>query len=243
MAAGSDPAEIEATATRARVFAGFAGWGPGSSRASSSATTGSSRGALPSDVFTDAPDALWSEVLDRKGGEYALVARMPLDPAQLSARVRCLTPPTPRSAPGAAGASCTSASRSTTSAWSRCCAPTSGIRTVITADTYGAGDADALLGRALAGLPRERYCARRRVGHDFYEGEREGAKGFPRFTDPRLRGPDGYADYLRMATERSRSSAAASTASTCCCCTTPTAPATRPSAVVGRAWRRCATRA
>ena len=41
------------------------------------------------------------------------------------------------------------------------------------------------------------------IGHDFYEGEREGAKGFPRFTDPRLRGPEAYADYLRMATERS----------------------------------------
>ena len=27
------------------------------------------------------------------------------------------------------------------------------------------------------------------VGHDFYEGERQGAKGFPRFTDPALRGP------------------------------------------------------
>jgi aryl-alcohol dehydrogenase-like predicted oxidoreductase len=41
------------------------------------------------------------------------------------------------------------------------------------------------------------------VGHDFYDGEREGAKGFPRFTDPRLRGPDAYASYLRMAAERS----------------------------------------
>ena len=41
------------------------------------------------------------------------------------------------------------------------------------------------------------------IGHDFYTGERDGAKGFPRFTDPRLRGPDGYADYVRMATERS----------------------------------------
>ena len=41
------------------------------------------------------------------------------------------------------------------------------------------------------------------VGHDFYTGQRDGAKGFPRFTDPRLRGPEGYADYLRMATERS----------------------------------------
>ncbi|MGH2874161.1 MAG: aldo/keto reductase, partial [Solirubrobacteraceae bacterium] len=36
-----------------------------------------------------------------------------------------------------------------------------------------------------------------------YEGERNGPKGFPRFTDPSLRGPDGYAGYLRMATERS----------------------------------------
>jgi len=41
------------------------------------------------------------------------------------------------------------------------------------------------------------------IGHDFYEGEREGAAGYPRFTDPRLREPDGYFDYVRMATERS----------------------------------------
>jgi len=34
-------------------------------------------------------------------------------------------------------------------------------------------------------------------------GTRDGAKGFPRFTDPALRGADAYADYLRMATERS----------------------------------------
>src|SRR3954447_20366377 len=76
-------------------------------------------------------------------------------------------------------------------------------RTVNTAGAYGAGEADALLGRALAGLARERYTLVGAIGHDFYEGEREGAKGFPRFTDPRLRGPEGYADYVRMATERS----------------------------------------
>ena len=81
--------------------------------------------------------------------------------------------------------------------------PGGGIDTVITADAYGAGEADALLGRALAGVPRERYALVGAIGHDFYEGEREGAKGFPRFTDPRLRGPEGYADYVRMATERS----------------------------------------
>jgi aryl-alcohol dehydrogenase-like predicted oxidoreductase len=81
--------------------------------------------------------------------------------------------------------------------------PGDGIATVMTADAYGAGDADALLGRALAGLPREDYCLIGAIGHDFYEGEREGAKGYPRFTDPRLRGPAVYADYVRMATERS----------------------------------------
>ena len=52
-------------------------------------------------------------------------------------------------------------------------------------------------------MPREEFCAVGAVGHDFYEGERDGPRGFPRFTDPRLRGPDAYADYLRMATERS----------------------------------------
>jgi aryl-alcohol dehydrogenase-like predicted oxidoreductase len=81
--------------------------------------------------------------------------------------------------------------------------PDERLRTVISADTYGAGEADALLGRALEGAARDSYCLVGAVGHDFYAGEREGAKGFPRFTDARLRGEDGYASYLRMATERS----------------------------------------
>src|SRR3954454_11880123 len=81
--------------------------------------------------------------------------------------------------------------------------PDARVRTVITADAYGAGEADALLGRALRGVPRDDYCLVGAVGHDFYAGERDGAKGFPRFTDPRLRGPDGYAAYVRMAVERS----------------------------------------
>ncbi len=81
--------------------------------------------------------------------------------------------------------------------------PGAGIDTAITADAYGAGDADRVLGSALAGVDRDSYCLVGAIGHDFYEGERDGAKGFPRFTDPRLRGPDGYAEYIRMATERS----------------------------------------
>lgn len=78
-----------------------------------------------------------------------------------------------------------------------------GIHTVLTADVYGEGAADELVGRALAGLPRDRYVLVGAVGHDFVAGERDGAKGYPRFTDPRLRGPDGYAAYLRRATEAS----------------------------------------
>jgi aryl-alcohol dehydrogenase-like predicted oxidoreductase len=81
--------------------------------------------------------------------------------------------------------------------------PRGGIETVLTADAYGQGEADRVLGRALEGVPREDYCLIGAVGHDFYEGERDGPKGFPRFTDPRLRGPEEYADYLRMATEES----------------------------------------
>jgi aryl-alcohol dehydrogenase-like predicted oxidoreductase len=78
-----------------------------------------------------------------------------------------------------------------------------GIRTFMTADVYGNGQADELLGRALQGIPRDRYCLVGAIGHDFYEGKREGAKGYPRFTHPNLRGPDQYASYLRMATEKS----------------------------------------
>jgi aryl-alcohol dehydrogenase-like predicted oxidoreductase len=78
-----------------------------------------------------------------------------------------------------------------------------GIRTFITADVYGCGAADELLGRALAGIPRADYCLVGAVGHDFYNAQRDGSRGFPRFTDPSLRPPADYADYLRMATEKS----------------------------------------
>ena len=81
--------------------------------------------------------------------------------------------------------------------------PGGGIETVLTADAYGQGEADRVLGQALSGAPRDSYSLVGAVGHDFYEGERNGPKGFPRFTDPALRGPDQYASYLRMATEAS----------------------------------------
>ncbi|HET6509737.1 MAG TPA: aldo/keto reductase [Baekduia sp.] len=81
--------------------------------------------------------------------------------------------------------------------------PDDRVRTVVTADVYGTGEADTLLGRALTGLDRDAYSLVGAVGHDFYNGERQGAKGFPRFTDPALRGPSEYGSYLREAAERS----------------------------------------
>ena len=81
--------------------------------------------------------------------------------------------------------------------------PGDDINTLITADVYGSGACDTLVGRALSGLDRDSYALAGAIGHDFYDGERQGSKGFPRFTNPALRGPEGYADYLRSATERS----------------------------------------
>ena len=78
-----------------------------------------------------------------------------------------------------------------------------GVRTFISADVYGNGLADELLGKALKGIPRDTYCLVGAVGHDFYTGKRDGSKGFPRFTNPDLRGPAGYREYLKMATEKS----------------------------------------
>ena len=77
-----------------------------------------------------------------------------------------------------------------------------GIRTFMTADVYANGAADELLGRALDGLPRESYSLVGIVGHDIYPGVRDGSKGFLRFTDARLRKPEDFASYLRMATEK-----------------------------------------
>lgn len=78
-----------------------------------------------------------------------------------------------------------------------------GFRTFMTADVYSNGEADTMLGRALQGISRDSYCLIGIIGHDIYPGKRDGAKGFLRFTDPRLRKPDQFGSYLRMAVEKS----------------------------------------
>ena len=70
----------EATARR-RVYAGYAGWSEGQLDAEIEAGDWIAHDAQPDDVFSEEPEQLWSSVLTRKGGRYALLARMPLDPS------------------------------------------------------------------------------------------------------------------------------------------------------------------
>jgi putative transcriptional regulator len=79
---GGDPHdELSAGVRRARIFAGHSGWGPGQLDGELERGDWILEPARYSDAFTTDPDLLWSVVLERKGGSYALVARMPEDPS------------------------------------------------------------------------------------------------------------------------------------------------------------------
>ena len=73
-----DPERPEAELHRVRVFAGYAGWAPGQLDLELEQEAWIVAPADPEDAFSE--DDLWSEVLRRKGGEYALLATMPADP-------------------------------------------------------------------------------------------------------------------------------------------------------------------
>jgi putative transcriptional regulator len=79
------PAEVDPDALgelrRARVFAGYAGWGPGQLDGELEEGSWIVEPAITTDVFTLDPDELWSEVLRRKGGPYGVLAMMPADPS------------------------------------------------------------------------------------------------------------------------------------------------------------------
>ncbi len=79
-----DEEEDKATTTatrRARVFAGYAGWGPGQLESELEREDWIIEEAAPEDVFAEDAPVLWSAVLDRKGGHWRLIARMPQDPS------------------------------------------------------------------------------------------------------------------------------------------------------------------
>lgn len=66
---------------RARVYAGYSGWAPGQLEAEMDEGSWIVDDARDEDVFTEAPDLLWSRVLRRKGPQFERLSRMPYDPS------------------------------------------------------------------------------------------------------------------------------------------------------------------
>jgi len=66
--------------TSLRVFAGYAGWGPGQLQGEIEEGAWYVLAGEPTDVFLAEPERLWPEVLRRQGGEFAIVATYPDDP-------------------------------------------------------------------------------------------------------------------------------------------------------------------
>jgi putative transcriptional regulator len=81
VAADADPDELDRAIRRGRVYAGYSGWASGQLEAELEADSWIVEPPMPDELFPDDPEALWSNVLARKGGQYALLARIPEDPS------------------------------------------------------------------------------------------------------------------------------------------------------------------
>jgi putative transcriptional regulator len=79
--ADADLVELSGRTRRAKVFAGPRGWGPGQLDAELEEGSWIVLDADVDELFSSAPEELWSAVLRRKGGAFALLARMPEDPS------------------------------------------------------------------------------------------------------------------------------------------------------------------
>jgi len=76
--AEAEPGDLDVR--RLRLFAGYAGWGPGQLEAELQEPSWIVVGAEANDPFADDPDALWRDVVHRKGGSFSLMENMPFDP-------------------------------------------------------------------------------------------------------------------------------------------------------------------
>ncbi len=81
LATGSAPDEPVAGLRRGRAFVGHSGWGPGQLDSELERGDWILEPAQNEDAFSASALDLWPTVLTRKGGSYALVARMPSDPS------------------------------------------------------------------------------------------------------------------------------------------------------------------
>ncbi len=81
VAVESDLERISATTRRARAFAGHSGWAPGQLEMEMAREDWIAEPASYDDVFAARAEELWQAILQRKGGSFALMARIPFDPS------------------------------------------------------------------------------------------------------------------------------------------------------------------
>jgi putative transcriptional regulator len=77
----ADPALVAPHFVGLRIFAGYAGWGPGQLEGEIEEGAWYVVDAAPDDIFSGRPEGLWSHVLRRQGGDLALVSTFPPDPS------------------------------------------------------------------------------------------------------------------------------------------------------------------
>lgn len=75
------PELLAAEIAQLRVFAGYAGWGVGQLVSEIDEGAWYVVAAESGDVFAEAPERLWPEVLRRQGGDLAFVSTFPDDPS------------------------------------------------------------------------------------------------------------------------------------------------------------------
>ena len=81
VSAESEYDDLARAIRRGRVYAGYSGWGAGQLEGELAEDAWIVEPPMPAELFPDDPLTLWQDVLARKGGQFALIARMPDDPS------------------------------------------------------------------------------------------------------------------------------------------------------------------
>jgi putative transcriptional regulator len=77
----ADASRLDEGVRAIRAYGGYAGWGEGQLEREIAEEAWIDASPTREDVFGGDPDGLWSRVLERKGGTWRLIARMPENPS------------------------------------------------------------------------------------------------------------------------------------------------------------------
>ena len=77
----ADASRLDEGVRAIRAYGGYAGWGEGQLEREIAEEAWIDASPRRDDVFGGDPDGLWSRVLERKGGRWRLIARMPENPS------------------------------------------------------------------------------------------------------------------------------------------------------------------